>query len=219
MQTGSYFFFGFIYFAGKRSGFSLQKYVFYGILGARSVLRSLLQANSLYSHISEGKNSMNLKNEILRLLAENGRLNNAAIAERLDTAEQSVQQAVAELEADGVIVGYRAMFDETLLPETAVKAIIEVKTKPERNSGFDRIAKNISKFSKVESVYLVSGSYDLLIEVRGDSLKDVAEFVSGKLATIDGVISTSTQFLLKKYKELGKMMQNEEHKERLNITP
>ena len=86
---------------------------------------------------------MNLKNEILRLLAENGRLNNAAIAERLDTAEQSVQQAVAELEADGVIVGYRAMFDETYLPETAVKAVIEVKIKPERNSGFDRIAKRI----------------------------------------------------------------------------
>ena len=162
---------------------------------------------------------MNLKNEILRLLAENGRLEAAAIAERLDTAEQSVQQAVAELEADGVIVGYRAMFDETYLPETAVKAVIEVKIKPERNSGFDRIAKRISKFSKVESVYLVSGSYDLLIEVHGESLKDVAEFVSGKLATIDGVMSTSTQFLLKKYKELGKMMQNEEHKERLNITP
>ena len=189
------------------------------IIWAKSVLRSLLQTNSLYSHISEGKNSMNLKNEILRLLAENGRLEAAAIAERLDTAEQSVQQAVAELEADGVIVGYRAMFDETVLPETAVKAIIEVKTKPERNSGFDRIANRISKFSKVESVYLVSGSYDLLLEVRGESLKDVAEFVSGKLATIDGVISTSTQFLLKKYKELGKMMQNEEHKERLNITP
>lgn len=189
------------------------------IIWAKSVLRSLLQTNSLYSHISEGKNSMNLKNEILRLLAENGRLEAAAIAERLDTAEQSVQQAVAELEADGVIVGYRAMFDETVLPETAVKAIIEVKIKPERNSGFDRIANRISKFSKVESVYLVSGSYDLLLEVRGESLKDVAEFVSGKLATIDGVISTSTQFLLKKYKELGKMMQNDEHKERLNITP
>ena len=70
----------------------------------------------------------------------------------------------------------------------------------------------------MESVYLVSGSYDLLLEVHGESLKDVAEFVSSKLATIDGVMSTSTQFLLKKYKELGKMMQNEEHKERLNIT-
>ena len=106
---------------------------------------------------------MDLKNEILRLLAENGRLEAAAIAERLDVTEQSVQQAVAELEADGIIVGYRAMFDETVLPETAVKAIIEVKTKPERNSGFDRIAKRISKFSKVQSVYLVSGSYDLLL--------------------------------------------------------
>ena len=162
---------------------------------------------------------MDLKKEILRLLAENGRLEAAAIAERLDITTQSVQQAVAELEADGIIVGYRAMFDETVLPETAVKAIIEVKTKPERDSGFDSIAKRISKFSKVESVYLVSGSYDLLIEVHGESLKDVAEFVSSKLATIDGVISTSTQFLLKKYKELGKIMQNEEHNERLNITP
>ena len=162
---------------------------------------------------------MELKNEILRLLAENGRLDAAAIAERLQITEKSAQKAVGELESDGVIVGYRAMFDETVLPETAVKAIIEVKTKPERDSGFDRIAKRISKFSKVESVYLVSGSYDLLLEVRGESLKDVAEFVASKLAAIDGVVSTSTLFLLKKYKELGKMMQNEEHKERLNITP
>ena len=162
---------------------------------------------------------MELKNEILRLLAENGRLDAAAIAERLQITEKSAQKAVGELESDGVIVGYRAMFDETVLPETAVKAIIEVKTKPERDSGFDRIAKRISKFSKVESVYLVSGSYDLLLEVRGESLKDVAEFVASKLAAIDGVVSTSTLFLLKKYKELGKMMQDEEHKERLNITP
>lgn len=162
---------------------------------------------------------MELKNDILRLLAENGRLDAAAIAERLQVTEISAQRAVNELESDGVIVGYRAMFDETVLPETAVKAIIEVKTKPERDSGFDRIAKRISKFSKVESVYLVSGSYDLLLEVRGESLKDVAEFVASKLAAIDGVVSTSTLFLLKKYKELGKMMQDEEYKERLNITP
>ena len=162
---------------------------------------------------------MDLKLEVLRQLADNGRLETSAIAERLNVAPQSVQEAVTELEADGIIVGYRAMFDESILPETAVKAIIEVKIKPERNSGFDRIAKQISKFSKVESVYLVSGNYDLLIEVHGDSLKDVASFVSSKLATIDGVMSTSTLFLLKKYKELGKIMQNDEHTERLNITP
>jgi DNA-binding Lrp family transcriptional regulator len=162
---------------------------------------------------------MDLKLEVLRQLADNGRLETSAIAERLNVAPQSVQETVTELEADGIIVGYRAMFDESILPETAVKAIIEVKIKPERNSGFDRIAKQISKFSKVESVYLVSGNYDLLIEVHGDSLKDVASFVSSKLATIDGVMSTSTLFLLKKYKELGKIMQNDEHTERLNITP
>jgi DNA-binding Lrp family transcriptional regulator len=162
---------------------------------------------------------MNLKNEILRLLAENGRLEAADIAERLHVTEKTAKKAVKELEDDGVIVGYRAMFDETVLPETAVKAIIEVKTKPERNGGFDRIAKRISKFSKVESVYLVSGGFDLLLEVRGETLKDVAEFVSSKLSTIDGVMSTSTHFMLKKYKELGKMMQDEETTERLQITP
>ena len=117
---------------------------------------------------------MDLKHEILRLLAVNGRLEAADIAERLHVTKKSVQKAVAELEDDSVIVGYRALFDETILPETAVKAIIEVKTKPERNSGFDRLAKRISKFSKVESVYLVSGSYDLLLEVHGESLKYIA---------------------------------------------
>ena len=103
---------------------------------------------------------MNLKNEILRLLAENGRLEAADIAERLHVTEKSAQKAVKELEADGVIVGYRAMFDETVLPETAVKAIIEVKTKPERNGGFDRIAQRIARFPEVTDLYLLSGNYD-----------------------------------------------------------
>ena len=147
------------------------------------------------------------------------RLMEIKLANKLGVSRTPVREAIRKLEEEKTIIGYRAMFDETVLPETAVKAIIEVKTKPERNGGFDRIAKRISKFSKVESVYLVSGGYDLLLEVRGETLKDVAEFVSSKLATIDGVMSTSTHFMLKKYKELGKMMQDEESKERLNITP
>ena len=107
-----------------------------------------------------------------------------------------------------------------MLPENAVKAIIEVKIKPERNGGFDRIAKRISKFSKVESLYLMSsGLFDLMIEVRGETLNDVAEFVSSKLAPMEGVVSTSTHFILKKYKESGKMFENEEEHERLKVTP
>ncbi|MBR2373095.1 MAG: Lrp/AsnC family transcriptional regulator [Lentisphaeria bacterium] len=162
---------------------------------------------------------MDLEKEILRLLAEDGRLTAADIAERLNISAAAAARCVAKLESDGVIVGYRAMFDETLLPENAVKAIIEVKLKPERDGGFDRIAKKISKFSKVESVYLVSGGSDLVLEVKGEDLKDVAEFVAEKLSIIDGVVSTSTHFLLKKYKELGKMMQDDEYKERLSVTP
>ena len=162
---------------------------------------------------------MDLEKEILRLLAEDGRLTAADIAERLNISAAAAARCVAKLESDGVIVGYRAMFDETLLPENAVKAIIEVKLKPERDGGFDRIAKKISKFSKVESVYLVSGGSDLVLEVKGKDLKDVAEFVAEKLSIIDGVVSTSTHFLLKKYKELGKMMQDDEYKERLSVTP
>ncbi len=162
---------------------------------------------------------MELKKEILRLLAENGRLSNREIAERLNSSEKQVKAVVTRLEKENVIVGYRALFDDSILPENAVKAIIEVKTIPERNGGFDRIAKRISKFSKVESLYLMSGGFDFLLEVRGESLNDVAEFVSSKLATIDGVTSTSTHFLLKKYKESGKLMQDEEDHERLKVTP
>ncbi len=162
---------------------------------------------------------MELKIEILRLLSEDGRYSAKEIAARLNSTEKQVKASISRMEKEGVIAGYRAMFDETILPETAVKAIIEVKTHPERNGGFDRIARRISKFSKVESVSLVSGGFDLLLEVRGENLQDVAEFVSSKLATIDGVMSTSTHFMLKKYKELGKMMQDEDNSERLRVSP
>ena len=162
---------------------------------------------------------MDLEKEILRLLAEDGRLTASDIAERLNISAAAAAECVCKLESNGIITGYRATFDETLLPENAVKAIIEVKTKPERDGGFDRIAKKISKFSKVESVYLVSGGSDLLQEVKGENLKDIAEFVAGKLSTIDGVTSTSTHFILKKYKDLGKMMQDDECRERLSVAP
>ena len=163
---------------------------------------------------------MDHKNEILRLLREDGRLSNEEIAERIGVSGKTVENTIKKLEKCGILVGFRALFDDSVLPENAVKAIIEVKIKPERNGGFDRIAKRISKFSKVESLYLMSyGLFDLMIEVRGETLNDVAEFVSSKLAPMEGVVSTSTHFILKKYKESGKLFENEEEHERLKVTP
>ncbi|MBO7146259.1 MAG: Lrp/AsnC family transcriptional regulator [Lentisphaeria bacterium] len=160
-----------------------------------------------------------LRKHILRLLGENGRLQAEEIAERIDAAAAEVEKEIRILEQENVIIGYRAIFDEAELPENAVKAIIEVKVKPEREGGFDKIAKRLSRFPQVSSLYLMSGPYDLQLEVKGKSLNDVAYFVSSKLSTVEGVLSTSTHFLLKKYKESGKLMLEEDQHERLQITP
>ncbi len=159
------------------------------------------------------------RNSVLRMLGENGRAAVHEIAERLGSTEKEVSASIASMESEGIIIGYRAVYDESKLPENAVKAIIEVKIRPERQGGFDRIARRISKFPEVSSLYLVSGGFDLLLEIKGENLNAVAQFVSSKLATMDGVISTATHFLLKKYKESGKLMQDEEDHERLKITP
>ena len=164
-------------------------------------------------------NKAELRRNILRLLGENGRLQISDIAERIDVSEKEVEKEIRALEKNNVIIGYRAIFDESELPENAVKAIIEVNVRPEREGGFDKIARRLSKFPQVSSLYLMSGPYDLQLEIKGESLNHVAHFVSSKLSTIDGVLSTSTHFLLKKYKESGKLMQEEEDHERLKITP
>lgn len=159
------------------------------------------------------------KKNLLRLLAENARRPLEDMADRLETTPGKVADAITELEEANEIVGYCALIDESVLPEAAVKAIIEIKIRPEREGGFDRIARRLSKFPQVTSLYLMSGGFDLMAEVRGATLNDVAMFVSSKLATIDGVLSTATHFLLKKYKEAGKLYEEEETNERLQVTP
>ena len=163
--------------------------------------------------------NVELKKQLLRLLSQDARMAVSDIAERLDVTEETVSAAIKELEDANEIVGYCALIDESVLPEAAVKAIIEVKIRPERDGGFDRIARRLSKFPQVTSLYLMSGGFDLMVEVRGATLNDVAMFVSSKLAPIDGVLSTATHFLLKKYKEAGKLYQEEESNERLQVTP
>ncbi len=163
--------------------------------------------------------SAELKKQLLRLLSANARISLEEIAERLDVATEAAAAAIQEMENAGEIAGYCALIDDSVLPESAVKAIIEVKIRPERDGGFDRIARRLSKFPQVTSLYLMSGGFDLMAEVRGETLNDVAMFVSSKLSTIDGVLSTATHFLLKKYKESGKLYHEEETNERLQVTP
>ena len=160
-----------------------------------------------------------MEKKILRLLQDDCRLSVADIAERIGADPAAVQDVISGLEADQVILGYTAVVNEDRLPDAKVRALIEVKVKPQRDGGFDEVARRIARFPEVVRLYLVSGGYDLLLEVEGDSLQTVAGFVSARLATIDGVLSTATSFQLKKYKESGKIMTQEDEYERLPVTP
>ena len=159
-----------------------------------------------------------MKERILNLLRENARIPAADIALRLGTTESEVAQIIKDLEKDGIIRGYTVILNDAALKNVQrVKALIEVKVTPRRDGGFDRVAQRIAKFPEVTELSLLSGSYDLLLTVEGDTLQQVANFVAEKLATIDGVISTSTGFMLRKYKEAGHIMQSDEDYERLKV--
>jgi DNA-binding Lrp family transcriptional regulator len=156
---------------------------------------------------------------LLKLLQENAALRPAQLAGMLNLAEQEVEARIRNYEKDHVILAYRAILDEEKLGMELVRAVIEVRITPERGGGFDRLAERISKYTEVKSCYLMSGGYDLLVIVEGKNLRDVASFVSEKLATIHGVISTATHFILKPYKEQGVLMHYEQEEERLPVTP
>lgn len=160
-----------------------------------------------------------MKQSILNLLSENARISADEIASRVGVEESKVEEIIKELEESNIIKGYKAILNEEALDDNLVRALIEVKVTPQREGGFDRVAKRISRFPEVTDCYLVSGDYDLRLEVKGTSLQEIASFVSGKLATIDGILSTATVFLLKKYKESGRIMDNEEKYERLKVSP
>ncbi|OGV74799.1 MAG: hypothetical protein A3K19_17810 [Lentisphaerae bacterium RIFOXYB12_FULL_65_16] len=163
--------------------------------------------------------SEEIRKQILRLLQRNARISHQAIGERLQISEVAVAAAIHDMEANGTIIGYYALVDEERTGTVPVRAMIEVEVQPERDGGFDRIAGLISKFPEVQTVYLVSGRYDLRVEVMGDTLQEVAGFVSSKMAVLDGVKSTTTHFLLKKYKEAGFRLHEEEAYDRLQVSP
>jgi DNA-binding Lrp family transcriptional regulator len=156
--------------------------------------------------------------ELLKLLRQNALESPENLARMLGFTEEAVKLKIAEYERTGVIRGYKALVNEDRLNLSLVRAAIEVKISPEREGGFDRIAVRISRFPEVESLFLMSGGYDLLVFVQGENLRDVALFVSEKLATLQGVLSTATHFMLKTYKDHGVLMESEKTHERIPVS-
>ena len=156
---------------------------------------------------------------LLKLVRDNAALKPSQLASLLGTSEEDVVARLKAYEADRVILGYRAVLNDEKVGHDIVRAVIEVRITPERGGGFDRLADRIAKYAEVESCYLMSGGYDLLVVVAGTNLREVATFVSEKLATIQGVVSTATHFLLKPYKEQGVLRSGPATDERLPVTP
>ncbi len=160
-----------------------------------------------------------METKILHLLSENARMSVSEIALRTNQSQAEVEKAIKSMEDRGIIRGYTAILNDTKLEENKVKALIEVKVTPSREGGFDQVARRIARYPEVTDLHLISGGFDLLLTVEGNSLQEVASFVSAKLSTIEGVLSTSTGFFLKKYKESGRIMQSDEDYERLKVCP
>ncbi|MFO7822022.1 MAG: Lrp/AsnC family transcriptional regulator [Lentisphaeria bacterium] len=163
--------------------------------------------------------SKEIQQKIMSLLQGNARMPDEEIADRLQLKPQQVREIIRSLETEGEILGYHALVDAEFKGDTSVRAIIEVEVQPERDGGFDRVAKTISKFDEVVSVFLVSGRYDLRLEVVGPTLQEVAAFVASKLAPLNGVQATATHFMLKKYKDAGFVLEKDKAYERLKISP
>ncbi len=157
--------------------------------------------------------------ELLELLEANDRLTPAELGVMLGMSEAEVKAKIAALEADKVILDYRAMVNWEKAGVEKVSAVIEVRVTPQRDVGFDEIAERIYRFDEVKSVYLMSGAYDLIVLIEGTTMKEVALFVSQKLATIENVLSTATHFVLKKYKLEGVILEDREEVERLVVAP
>lgn len=142
-------------------------------------------------------------NKVLKLILEGEQLSTEQMARVLDLAPAEVEAELARLKDEKILLGWRPIFNPSFEEEARVRAVIELKVSPDCSGGFDRIAERISQFDQVESCYLMSGAYDLLVIVNADNLYKVANFVHNRLARIDGVLSTGTHFMLRAYKESG----------------
>ena len=155
--------------------------------------------------------------DLLSLINENPRLTNAQLAVMLGKTEEEVEKEIADYQQKGIIKGYKALINWEKVDHHKTTALIELKVQPKKESGFDEIAKKIMQFSKVESVYLMSGGFDLAVMVHGDSIQDIAMFVAKRLSPLDSVLSTATHFILTRYKEGDVILTSPKEEDRRNL--
>lgn len=156
---------------------------------------------------------------LLELLHQNATIPRGDLAKMLNLPLEEIDTRIQRYEKDRVILGYQAVVDAEKIDADAVTAFIEVSITPERGGGFDRLAERIARFDEVKSCWLMSGGYDLAILVEGNNLREIARFVSEKLSTVEGVVSTATRFRLKTYKQNGMLLSQPASAERLPVTP
>ena len=160
-----------------------------------------------------------MRNEILKMLENNSRIDLHDLAIMLGTDESMVLEEIEKMENEGIICGYPTLINWDNTSEEKVVALIEVKVTPQRGMGFDKIAERIYQYSEVEAVYLMSGAYDFTVFIEGRTMRQIAQFVSDKLGPMESVLSTATHFVLKKYKDHGTIMAEKEKDERMLMTP
>lgn len=160
-----------------------------------------------------------MREELLSLIEKNSRIDLKELAVLLGKDEIDVVNEISKLEAEGIICGYHTLINWEKTSIEKVNALIEVKVTPQRGQGFDKIAERIYNYPEVRAVYLISGGYDLLVILEEKSLREIANFVSDKLSTLDSVLSTATHFVLKKYKDHGTIFDKKKIDEREVITP
>ena len=160
-----------------------------------------------------------MREKILAIIEKNSRIDLKDLAALLGESEAAVANEIAEMEKENIICGYHTMINWDNTGDEKVIALIEVKVTPQRGMGFDKIAERIYQYSEVTSVYLMSGAFDFAVFIEGKTMKEVALFVSSKLSTLDSVLSTSTHFVLKKYKDHGTIISEPVQDERMLITP
>lgn len=160
-----------------------------------------------------------MREKILAVIEKNSRIDIHDLAVLLGEDETEVANAIADMERENIICGYHTLINWDNTSDEKVTALIEVKVTPQRGMGFDKIAERIYNYNEVNAVYLMSGAFDFTVFIEGKTMKEVAQFVSEKLSTLDSVLNTATHFVLKKYKDHGTILEKKSHDERMLVTP
>lgn len=160
-----------------------------------------------------------MREEILALLEKNSRIDLSDLAAMMGTTEIAIANEIADMEAEHIICGYHTLINWDKTGQEKVTALIEVKVAPQRGLGFDAIAERVFKYNEVHALYLMSGGFDFTVIIEGKTMKEVALFVSDKLAPLESVLSTATHFVLKKYKDHGTVLYIPENDERMSVSP